>query len=291
MVEYIKNDKLSVKVKSLGAELTSFKTLEDNIELLWQGDHKYWSGQSPILFPIIGKIPNDTYEFEGKNYNLQGHGFAYKSKFELVDKSESSLCYRLKKTDITKKVYPFDFELYVTYSLQVEILTVGFEVRNIDSKAMFFSIGGHPAFKCPIFEDENMEDYYLEFEKKENVERIFLGKNLLTGETQKFLVNENRIDLSHKLFYKGAIILQGLESEWVELKNNKNNRKVRCRIKDFPYLGIWSAINDGPYVCIEPWQGISSKEGESHKLTKKTGIIKLDAGKIFKVNYTIEALG
>ncbi|WP_326514349.1 aldose 1-epimerase family protein [Clostridium intestinale] len=288
MIEKIENEYLSIEIKTFGAELTSVKSIKDKCEVLWQGDDKYWKGQSPILFPIVGKLPEDKYTHMGKIYEMMGHGFGSKSEFKVVYKNADSITFRLCSNEETRKSYPFEFELNIKYTLLESSLKTEFEVINRDNKDMFFSIGAHPAFKCPLLDNESMEDYYLEFEVNENVKRLLLGERLLTGEKVDFFNNEKILSLNHALFYKGAIILENLKSEYIILKNRKNSKEIKCSTKGFPYVGIWSAINDAPFLCIEPWHGINSTYGDGYDITKKEGIIKLEEDKKFKTQYIIE---
>lgn len=288
MIEKIENEYLTIEIKTFGAELTSVKSIKDKCEVLWQGDEKYWKGQSPILFPIVGKLPEDKFTHMGKTYEMMGHGFGSKSEFKVVYKSADSIAFRLCSNEETRKSYPFEFELNIKYTLLENSLKTEFEVINKDNKDMFFSIGAHPAFKCPLLNNESMEDYYLEFEVNENVKRLLLGERLLTGEKVDFFDNEKILNLNHALFYKGAIILENLKSEYIILKNRKNSKEIKCSIKGFPYVGIWSSINDAPFLCIEPWHGINSTYGDEYDITKKEGIIKLEEDKKFKTQYIIE---
>ncbi len=153
---------------------------------------------------------------------------------------------------------------------------------------MFFSVGAHPGFNIPLYENEKFEDYYILFEKKETKNRRIKANGLLSGEQYKFLNNENMKQLEHSFFYNGAIIMEKLESSWLEIRNNVNSKAIRVNFEGFPYLGIWSAANDAPFLCIEPWFGLDSKKGDSLDLFAKEGLQKLAAGKIFECTYSIE---
>ena len=65
----LKNDRIGIAADTLGAELTSLKTA-DGLELLWQGDDNHWKSRSPILFPVVGGLPDDQYELEDKRYKM-----------------------------------------------------------------------------------------------------------------------------------------------------------------------------------------------------------------------------
>lgn len=287
MIIKLENEKISIEVNSLGAELTNLKKVKNSIELLWQGDEEHWGGQSPLLFPIIGGIPDNQYILDGKVYKMASHGFAKHCEFQLVEKGKDAIVFRLNDSDITFEQYPFHFELNVSYTLKENCLTTGFSLTNNNDKTMLFSLGAHPGFNCPLHENEKMVDYYLVFEKMETASRRFKACGLLTGETEKILKNQKDIRLSHNLFYKDAIILDHLASNWVELRSDKSKQIIRMEFEGFPYFGIWSAPNDAPFVCLEPWYGVDSIHGDSYDLRQKEGIMPLNPGEVFKCEYRI----
>lgn len=283
----IKNDVLEIAVKNLGAELISLRTVKDSKEYLWQGDPVYWNGQSPVLFPIIGGLPEGKYELYGKQYEMPSHGFARFSNFELVNKTESELIFSLSSNEGTMKQYPYDFELSVGYRISGNTLYHSFTVKNLDSKIMYFSVGAHPAINCPWMEGEKMEDYLLVFEKPETLRKRLKVGPLLSGETEEFMNNECEKGLSHDMFYQGAAILDGIKSRWVEIRSKRNDITVRFEFEGFPYLGIWSAKNDAPYVCIEPWYGVDSTYGDTLDFTAKEGLQTLEPNAVFRCEYSI----
>ena len=162
---HLENGKLSVDVKSYGAELTSIKY--NNKEFLWKGDSKYWGRHAPILFPIVGRFKDHTTFIDGKEYAMGQHGFARDSEFKEVFSSENKVTYLLTYSKDSLKIYPYKFELYISYEIFENKVKVTYEVKNVDEKTIFFSIGGHPAFNWPLVEDEKFEDYYIEFNEKE----------------------------------------------------------------------------------------------------------------------------
>lgn len=288
MLFTLNNGIIEVKVKSLGAELTSFKDLKEDKEYLWQSDSQYWLGQSPILFPIVGGIPDGKFEVDGKTYEMSSHGFAKKSEFEPVVQSENELELGLKANEETLKQYPYNFEIFVIYRISGNTLYHGFKVNNLDNKVMLFSVGAHAGFKCPWTEGETIDDYRMVFEKPEKLERRIKIDPLLSTEKEQFMDGECEKPLTHNLFYNDAIILDSVKSNWVEIRSNKNPSVIHVDFKGFPYLGIWSCKNDGPFVCIEPWYGIDSTYGDSHDLAKKEGIQRVNPGACFQCEYSIK---
>lgn len=286
MIDSIKNEVLEVKVKRLGAELTSVKNNND-LEYLWQGDVSFWGGQSYNLFPLIGAMPGGILKLKEQKYNINSHGFARNSEFELYSKESKKLVYRLACSEETLKQFPYEFEFFVSYELVGNRIKHSYKVVNLGCEEMLFSVGAHPGFNCPLLENEKMEDYTLVFESNETIYTRRKAVGLLTGEKNIFLNNQREKQLSHSLFYDGPIILEGLKSNWLEIRNSKNNNLIRVEFEGFPYMGIWSAQNDGPFVCIEPWYGVDSTVGDSSDFCKKEGLQKLAAKESFDCEYTI----
>ena len=164
----LENGNIKISASTLGGELNSLISKKDNTEYLWNGDEKYWKYHSPILFPIVGKVLNNKYRAEGNEYELPQHGLARTREFTMIEKDDSHIVFELLWSEDTLKIYPYKFSLRLTYELLENGIKVGYTVKNLDDKEIYFSIGGHPAFMCPLFKDEKFEDYYFEFNKKEN---------------------------------------------------------------------------------------------------------------------------
>lgn len=287
MIYGIENECLKIKVKTLGAELTSIQSGSGEMEYLWQGNPAYWSGQSYILFPVIGGLPDDGYQYRGQTYKMKSHGFARNTEFEMVEQTDARLVFRMQESAETLAQYPFRFELLVTYALEGNQLLHGFSVINRGGGQMIFSIGAHPGFNCPLLPGEFMMDYRLEFEKKEHLERRVKSGSLLSGEKLPFLSGSQILPLSHELFSTGAAILKGVQSNWLEIRNNRNPHVIRIQFGGFTDLGIWSSANNGPFLCIEPWFGVDSTKGDSPDFERKEGILRLAAGKTFSCAYVM----
>ena len=270
----INSDTAQAEVVSFGAQLTSLKD-KSGTEYLWQGDEKYWKGQAPILFPIVGSLRNGRTIINEKEYSMSRHGFARNSEFELFNKKDNSVSFILKSNSDTKVSYPFDFELIMTYTVEGETLTTTFTVKNLSSEAMPFVVGGHPAFNCPILSNECFEDYVIEFDKDNEISYPVLDKDngLIHFDNRKKLsIKDNIMALDHSMFYDDALVLDELNSRSVKLYNIKSGRGVKVDYKDFSFLGIWSAINDAPFIAIEPWTGCASGTDESDYFDKKRGM-------------------
>ena len=285
MIYQLANDDLTVEVKSSGAEITSVKNNE-GLEYIWCGDAKFWGRHAPVLFPIVGKVLDDAYTYEGQTFNLSQHGFARDSEFEVESKSQNKITFVLRANEQTKEKYPFEFTLKLHYELLGNKLVIGYEVMNNDNKEMYFSIGGHPAFNCPMFEDETMEDYVIEFEALEEAKKLGITPEVyLSGEIEDYKVKT--IPLSHDFFKDGVTILTALQSQKVTLKSLKHNSSVTISRAQLPFLGLWSPEKGAPFVCIEPWVGHTDYVTNSVEISRKEDFIKLGVGDNFSCSYEI----
>jgi galactose mutarotase-like enzyme len=286
MISTIENEFLKVSAKDSGAELISIKNKQNNIEYLWQGDPKFWGRRAPVLFPVVGKLKDNKYKAEGKVYELPQHGFARDAYFDISEKGALFLTFTLKSNSETLKVYPYKFELNIGYKLIKNRIEINYEVRNTDDKKIWFSIGAHPAFNCPIDPKLKFEDYFLEFETEESADKYLLEDGLLNGKKEKTLSKEKKIALTEKTFLNDAIIFKNLKSSLLSLKSNSSHASLNFNFKGFPFLGIWS--KPGPFVCIEPWYGHADMVGFSGELKDKEGIQGLDKGASFNCDYSVE---
>lgn len=266
MTHFIENSYLKVGVKEFGCEITSIVSQKNGYEFLWQGDPSVWAGQSPILFPIIGRLIEDKYTLDGKEYTMPKHGFARKLPWKLLSKAESSMSFILCENKETLACYPFSFNLVVTYTLDKNRLTVSHEVINKNNRTMYFSIGAHPAFNCEIGDK-------IVFDEKETVDKIKidLAHSLRLPETFPLLRDEQEIIITADVFNEDALIMKGIKSENASLVRKDGTEKISFNLGKAPYLGIW-AKPGAPYVCIEPWYGVNDSRVKKDDFSQKTGI-------------------
>ena len=268
------NHMMEVQVHPLGAELHGLKNLRSGIQHLWSGDPAFWGKRSPVLFPIVGSLLNGCYAYKGTWHSMGRHGFAREKPFTAAVHGPSRATFTLTDDEQTRIVYPFAFVLQLEYSLEGERLTVTYRVTNPADRPMYFSIGGHPAFAVPYVDGLRYEDHYLEFESRETVGRKLLHEGLLADGEEAFLLDSRRVDLHPSLFERDAVVLQGLKSEYLELRTSLSPHGIRFGIADWPHLGLWAA-RGAPFLCIEPWQGHADPTGHDGDLTRKPGIVEL----------------
>jgi galactose mutarotase-like enzyme len=281
------NSFISVEIKEFGAELCSLKKNNDDIEYIWQGDEKYWKRHSPILFPIVGKLKEDSYIYKNNEYIMKQHGFARDYKFSMVKHGPNFIEFKLSSNDKMLLIYPFKFDLYLSYELIDESLKVSFKVENKTDGEMIFSIGAHPAFNWPI-EYGVKEDYYFEFKNQKSLSKLLITSEGIKNQKKDIKINENRINLTEEIFKNDALIFDDLKNNYVALKNTIDKRSVEVFFNDFPYIGLWSKKFGAPFVCIEPWDGIADFVDHNKNLENKKGIIKINKNEIYNSSYIIK---
>ena len=283
----IENSSLRVVIKTQGAELDSIRHKAHQLEYLWQGDAAFWGKKSPILFPIVGTLKDNNFSYKGKKYTLPRHGFARDKTFSVEQHSADSATFLLVSNAETLKNYPFSFEFRICYALKDNTLCVTYAVKNTGSDDMYFSVGGHPAFRLPLVDGTIYTDYFIELNQAETSGRYPLSINgLLELKSNFFLENSNKIPLNPALFYEDAVVLKHLEATSMAILSDKTPHGLRMTFEGFPYFGIWAAKN-APFVCLEPWCGISDSVNTTLELTKKEGINQLKNREIFERTWQV----
>ncbi|KLD96872.1 aldose 1-epimerase family protein [Aliarcobacter butzleri] len=277
----IKNSFIKAQIKSFGAELNSLKKCDDNFEYIWQANNEYWARYSPVLFPIVGRLKEDSYFYKNKKYSLAQHGFARDKEFEIVQNEADFIEFRLKSDEKSLEFYPFFFELNIGYKLDKNSLIVSYKIKNKSDEKMYFSIGAHPAFNTQVGD-------FLEFENIKTTKRYFLDEKGLIYKNQDLNLENSKLYLDKDLFKDDALVFNDSNIKQITLKNIENKSRVKVKFDNFPYLGIWSKPNDAPFVCIEPWFGVADEENANQKIEDKKGILSLEKEEEFFCFYTIE---
>jgi len=284
----LENEVLRVEVASKGAELQSIVNTVLGIEYLWNGNPAFWAKRSPVLFPIVGALKNNSYTYQGKSYQLPRHGFARDMEFEVDKQSRKEITLLLRSNTETKKNYPFDFEFRIRYLLQGDELSTEYMVTNTGSGILFFSVGGHPAFRLPLTADTQFSDYYLRFEETENLSRWPISKDgLIENQPIPVLEDTNRLKLQKSLFYQDALVFKYPASSEISLVSGKTNHGIQFQMGEFPFLGIWSA-RDADFICLEPWCGIADSVNSNQQLEQKEGMEKMAPGKMFSRQWRVK---
>lgn len=283
MTTTISNTILTAQIKHTGAELCSLKDNSNN-EYIWSGNPAFWGKHSPVLFPIVGTLKDNSYQHDNIQYQLSRHGFAREMEFELIDKQENSATFSLIASAETKAKYPFEFDLHLIYTLDNKSLKIEYKVFNKGESKMPFSIGAHPAFDLP----GNFENYSLAFEKKESINYFLLKDGLISDTTDVLNLDQNELHLNYGLFANDALVFKNIATKSITILE-KSKPFLKVSYSDFPDLGIWTPSN-APFICIEPWFGYSDTENQFGNLFEKEGIQILEANTVFHSAFSIEIL-
>lgn len=268
----IKNEFLTVTIKSKGAEIKSVKN-NNGVEFMWEADPEIWGYSAPILFPICGGLRENKFFYQGKEYSLAKHGYARLLEFEVECVKEDEATFLLRSDDESKKCYPFDYEFRAKYTLKNNSLCVSYEVTNLTDGEMYTDFGGHEAYACP----GGIGGYSVVFDEAENLDAACLEGNYFNYETNRVASNTNILKLDDEYFKKDALAFLNLKSKGVMLAANDGSRKIRVDYKDHPYLLLWTTYK-APYLCIEPWIGMPDRIDANQQITDKEGIIKIEKG-------------
>jgi len=283
----IQNDCLSVTIDPKGAELKKLYNKNTGVEYMWGGDPEYWNKTSPVLFPIISSLKNDTCYVDGKPYHMGRHGFAREMEFAVSEHDSTLASFSLGNDENTLQKFPFRFRLEMVYIISADELHVTYKVQNTGNTVMYFSIGGHPAFNVPLIPGSDYNDYYLEFNKSEIAGRWPISpEGLIETKSEPFLVNAQRIPLSKELFLKDALVFKDLQSDKVKLLSSGSPHGLQFDFSGFPFLGIWAAKR-ADFVCIEPWCGIADSVNSTQQLKEKEGINSLQPGNVFERTWKV----
>lgn len=284
----LENEILSVEIAEHGAELTRIFNKKTQEEVLWEADAKYWKRHAPVLFPNVGKTYKNTVKIKDVQYPTVQHGFARDQEFQCRYVDEKKAEFLLTSTDETKKVYPYDFQLIITYILDENRINVKWEVKNPSDETIYFTIGGHPAFRFGKPE-EKKEDYILRFPEKEKLSYVLIDPREEAVDptaVSELKLKQECCPVTEQLFEKDALIFDHTQIEEVWLCRKNGTPYVGVKAKGFPSFGIWS-VKDAPFVCLEPWMGRCDNVGFDQELSQKENVNSVEAGESFEKEYQI----
>ena len=288
MIYHIANSYLNVEVDSKGAELQSIRA-NDGTEYLWQGNPKYWKDRALTIFPYIARLTEDSYYLDGERYQMNIHGLAPYFDFACVENNETSLVLEMVDSPDTLIQYPRKFAFRVTYQLEQNLLSVLYTVENHDDKTIYFGVGGHPGFNVPLVAGRKFEDYRLRFSEEHIPVRVgFSDTCYLNGQDMPYLLeNSTTIPLCHNLFNQDAVVFRSTATT-VTLECENDPHAVTVSFPQMPYLGIWHMPKtDAPYVCIEPWSSLPSRENIIEDFSQQESLISLPAQETYQNTWTM----
>lgn len=285
----LQNETVAIGVDSHGAELKSLKKLATGTEYMWCGDGKYWARTSPVLFPFVGGLNGKKYRAKGRTYPMTQHGFARDMEFELLSESENELWFVLKSSEETLEKYPYEFTLKLGYRIEGGKVEVLWQVENPGNEDLHFSIGGHPAFNCPVKEGIKQSECFLDFGGPEEIVSSRIGESgLVTGCMDVFRLTEGKLALTENLFDHDALVIENNQTDMAALCGKDGSPYLTVTM-EAPVFGVWSPPGkNAPFVCIEPWYGRCDREGFEGTLEEREWGNRISPGGIWQASYVIE---
>lgn len=283
----IGNDKITIQIDSMGAELKSLKKTDTGEEFMWNGNPDYWKRTSPVLFPIVGGLQNGEYLLDGQHYQMGQHGFARDMEFQLKSQTNREIWFSLKSNRETLQKYPYEFLLELGYELQESTVIVKWKVTNPADKEMYFSIGGHPAFRCPMAEDAKQADYRIWFDTEQEVTAGVLHNGLMSDEQVTYPLQNGYLWLTEHLFDQDALVIEEHQAHKAALVKPDGSHYLTVSF-DAPLFGVWSPPGKkAPFVCIEPWYGRCDAAGFAGTWQERKWGQCLPAKESFEASYQI----
>ena len=251
-------------------------------EYIWPGHPEIWKSSCPVLFPVCGGMKDNKYTYKGKEYPMTRHGFVRTRPFTVESLSDTRVVFLNKSDAETKAMYPFDYELRLSYTLQEKSVQIQYFVKNLTEETMYFSIGSHEGYLTP----GGVEDYDVIFPQKETLNTYVLSGTILSNETMPILKEQAVLPIYEKYFMIDTLVFKDLQSKSATLRNRKTGRAIRVDFPDAENFMIWH--NPGaPYLCLEPWNGVADIVGSSYAIEEKEGIRTLAAGETYHNTHTI----
>ncbi|HEY0898623.1 MAG TPA: aldose 1-epimerase family protein [Sphingobacteriaceae bacterium] len=283
----LENDHLRVSISTKGAEITSIYNKISRLEHIWQADPEVWPWHAPNLFPVVGGLLNDQLQVDDAAFPMKRHGFARHMDFSVMESTSTHAEFSLAHNEETLKSFPYKFQFQLIYDLSENQLRVTYKVINEDFRDIYFAVGAHPAFNVPFHPAEQYEDYYLEFDKEEELETHLLSsEGYFNGEKETVDTEGRILPLSRRMFDQDALVFKTLQSRTVWLKSRNRSQYLEVSFPHFNYLGLW-AKPGASFLCIEPWIGCADSVGEPVDVSSKEGIRKLEQGHVFEVEMII----
>ncbi|WEV53285.1 aldose 1-epimerase family protein [Bifidobacterium sp. ESL0704] len=289
-MEQLHNDHFLVVIDRHGAQINHIYNRKYHFDYIWNND--IWPKHAPVLFPAIGRSNEDAYLYEGRRYNMPQHGFASDYDFDIIESNDTKLVLSLKANEATKKIYPFDFVLTVTFTLGDDGLTLRFVVANRGEKTLSYSLGSHPAFNVPIDGEGAFDDYTLRFTPQQRELKQFgivkTPNPYRDGKIKDVVGFDGELPLDYRHFDDGLIIIENEGIAEVELSSPKTSHSIALTLSDFRYLTLWTKEgSDAPFLCLEPFNGLPDVVGEPLDIMKKEGNMLLEPGELKASSYSI----
>jgi galactose mutarotase-like enzyme len=287
----LKNEGLEITIRTFGAELISLKS-EEGREYIWERNPEFWNRCAPVLFPVVGRLRDKFTMIDGTKYEMDIHGFLKDQEFSLLSQTKNTIRFINRYSEATLKLFPYKYEVIIAYFLTSKTVKTEYQVKNIGNETMPFNIGGHPAIKCPLYQNDEFNDYTIHFEKPESFSSPTIEANgtLNFDKPAKIFTNLKELKLDRTMFSLDTIVIPSINSHEVVLSNNKH-QGIKFSFPGFKTFAIWTRFHQqAPFICLEPWIGYGDRYDADHQFIKKDDLINLEKNGQFIVSYDIELL-
>lgn len=283
----LSSSQITIQVDSMGAELKSLKKTDTGTEYMWEGSPAYWKRTSPVLFPIVGSLRNGQYLLNDRQYPMSQHGFARDMEFERKSQTSQELWFCLQSNPQTLEKYPYEFVLEIGYEINEQSLTVKWRVKNPADTDLYFSIGGHPAFRCPIVKEDSQSDYKIWFDADGQLSAGILKDGLMSKEQAIYPLQDGCLQITEHLFDQDALIVENGQAHKAALVKPDGSHYLTVSF-NAPLFGIWSPPGkNAPFICIEPWYGRCDAQDFTGTWQEREWGQHLAAGEIFEASYQV----
>lgn len=276
----LKNKDITVHISEIGAEMHRI-TAKDK-EILWCRDPKVWSQSAPILFPICGRLREERYTLNGKEYHLPIHGFAHNTRFSVAEQSDTHVRLFITDTEETLQNYPFHFEFSVSYTLTDHTVEVEFATQNKGNSTLYYSLGGHYGFALA----DEITNYELAFDRLLSLDRQILDGAFFLRQTECVLKQRSVLPLSYKICDNDTYAFLNISERACVLRRKGAPSGIRVEYPDSPHLMLWT-LPGQKYICVEPWNGSADFVDGSTEISKKQDIISLGMNQTHTVRHKI----
>lgn len=290
MLATLHDTKAAAVMDSIGAQLISLKD-SSKTEYIWQRNPRFWNKSSPLLFPIVGNCRNDRTRLEGQTWAIPKHGFCRGMDFTVTEQTDTTVTFAIRDSAETKKMYPYSFRLSLAYTLKDGTLFMEYQIANTDDRIMYFCLGAHPGFNCPLETSAVFEDYDLVFEKEETISSmVYDSQRLEFNPNNRIsrLKESNTLSLNYELFKDDAVYFDELVSRKISIVNRNTGRGVEVSFPDFETVAFWTTYPEkAPFICVEPWNGSAVYAGEDDEFIHKNHVQILSPGSVKSYNLSI----
>lgn len=288
MIE-ISNNQLAVTISPIGAEVQSIKDVNTQCEYLWHGDAQWWSGHSPILFPIVGGLWNGTCRVDGQELHISKHGFVRRAPWRVVCVEADKAVFEFVSTVGTFAIFPYAFRLTATYSLDGRKLRAEFCVENLGGSPFCFQLGGHPAIALPNWDDAQPLDGYLRLEGNPTHVLRAGEQGCLEPDTFPVPLNaDGLVPLTVDTFSHEALIFDNHQVSAATVLTPSGQPVARVE-STAPVWLFWSPQGvHTPFVCLEPWYGLCDHQSFCGDITERPYINTVNGHATWMGEYGIE---